>query len=156
STAAHQIAELDSNNTTLFWSPDSRYIGFFASGKLKKIDASGGPAQSLCDIAPGPLLATWNPEGVIVFGSNRGLYRVSASGGEPVQITTVDLSQQETAHLLPYFLPDGRHYLYLAWSNEPSHRAIYVGSLDSSVRKRLMPAASMAVYAEPGYLLFHR
>src|SRR5213593_2386928 len=97
-----------------FWSPDSHFIGFFAGGKLKKIDVSGGPPQTLCDTSTGGG-ASWNREGVIIFTpdiSNR-LYRVSASGGVPTPVTTLDESHQETSHKFPQFLPDGKHFLYL-------------------------------------------
>jgi len=99
---------------------------------------------------------TWNDEGVIVF-SNRGrLHRVSAAGGAPVVISDLDESLEETVHNWPHFLPDGRHYLYLAWSNRPEHRAIYVGELDAPGRQRLAASESMAVFSMPGYLLFQR
>jgi serine/threonine protein kinase len=161
STTAQQVAETDgsTNNTTLFWSPDSRQIAFLSGLKLKKINISGGTPQNVCDIAGGGggvLNATWNADGVIVFGSNRGLYRVSAAGGEPVQITSIDSSRHETSHQSPYFLPDGKHYLYAVWANERSQQAIHIGSLDSHEHKLLLGVPSMPLYAEPGYLLFHR
>ena len=144
-----------------FWSPDSRYIGFAGAGdKLKKVGVSGGPPQNLCDV---PNIAnafgsgTWNSDGVIIFAtsSQNRLYRVSAAGGVPAPLSTLDKARQETTHLWPYFLPDGRHFLYLAWSAQTENRAIVVGSLDSDVTTRLMPAESMPAYA-PGFLLFHR
>ena len=115
-----------------FWSPDSRFIGFFAQGKLKKIDASGGSPQTLCD-APAGNGGTWNREGVIVFAPNREgvLARVSAAGGIPAAVTALDRRRQETAHLWPQFLPDGRHFLYLALSGQRENRGLYVGSLGS-------------------------
>ena len=137
-----------------FWSPDSRFIGFFANGELKKIDLSGGPAVSLADARSGGG-GTWNREGTIVFAPSRrgSLYRVSASGGEATPITTLDESRQETSHQRPYFLPDGRHFLYSAETEETE--AIYLGSLHSEERKFLVNS-SRAVYAPPGYLLFLR
>ena len=138
-----------------FWSPDSRFIGFFANGELKKIDLSGGPAVSLAD-APFGGGGTWNREGTIVFApSRRGpLYRVSASGGGATPITTLDQSRQEVAHYSPYFLPDGRHFLYAAATEETT--ATYLGSLDSKERKFLVSDAPSVAYAPPGYLLFVR
>jgi eukaryotic-like serine/threonine-protein kinase len=138
-----------------FWSPDSRSIGFFVGGRLKKVDVSGGPPQTICD-AGSTWGGTWNSDGIIVFSSNNLLYRVSASGGVPTPITSLDQSQGETGHYAPYFLPDGRHYLYLVWSADASNSALYVGLLDSMERVRLMAAESMAAYAEPGYILFQR
>jgi eukaryotic-like serine/threonine-protein kinase len=157
STTAQQLAPIEGTNTTLFWSPDSRHVAFFAGGRLKKIDVAGGPPQNVCDVPTGgPLQGTWNADGVIIFGSTNGLYRVSAAGGEPTKITSIDQSLGEVGHRLPYFLPDGHHYLYLAGSNDTTKNFIYVGSLDSQERKRLLMVNSMPVYAEPGYLLFNR
>jgi serine/threonine protein kinase len=145
-----------------FWSPDSRYIGFgaYPDSKLKKIDAAGGPPQTLCDFPSLFNGGTWNSKDVILFSQEKGnqslIYRVSAEGGMPAQISTLDNTRQEQSHVWPYFLPDGRHYLYLAWSKEARNRAVYIGSLDSDEKKLLMPAESMAVYAPPGFLLFQR
>ena len=144
--------------TAPFWSPDSRYIGFAAGGTLKKVDVLGGAPQNLCP-APAPFTGgTWNKEGVIVFGSANPivLRRVSEVGGEPAVITALDPSRSELGLGYPYFLPDGQHYLYSALSGTPSNNAIYAGSLDSKERTQLLSARSLAVYAEPGYLLFQR
>ena len=138
-----------------FWSADSRSIGFFAGGKLKKIDLTGGPPQTLCNAINGRG-GTWNREGVIVFAptTTDPLYRVSASGGEPTPVTTLDRSRQESDHRWPYFLPDGRHFLYSA---QGGHSGIYIGSLDTKENNRqLSDANSDAAYAPPGYLLFLR
>jgi Tol biopolymer transport system component len=134
-----------------FWSPDSRFVGFFADGKLKKIDVTGGPAQTLSN-APSGEGGTWNRDGIILFGSAGGIFRVSAVGGQPTSATTLPASQQETSHRWPDFLPDGRHFLYLA---QPSN-TIYIGSLDSAETKSLLHADSKALYSAPGYLLFVR
>jgi Tol biopolymer transport system component len=139
-----------------FWSPDGRSIGFFADGKLRRIEASGGPAQSLCD-APNGRGGTWNEEGVIVFApDNAGpLFRVSASGGKPVPVTQVDGAQSTTTHRWPQFLPDGRHFLFLAWtpSRASDGDGVSVGSLDSKTPSLLVRDISNAVYAPPGFLL---
>src|SRR5262249_32192471 len=103
STTAQQMAALDGTNTTLFWSPDTPHLGFFSGTRLKKIDVAGGPAQNVCDVPGGTLQATWNADGIIIFGSTSGLYRVSAAGGEAVKITSLDATSQEVVHLLPYF-----------------------------------------------------
>ena len=141
--------------TQPFWSPDSRFIGFVAGSTLKKVDVSGGLPQTICNLINFSG-RNWNSEGTIVVASGSTLYRVPASGGEPIAITVLSKAEQETGHLWPYFLPDGRHFLYLAWSIQPSNRAIYVGSLDTMERKRLLAVESMAAYAQPGHLLFHR
>jgi eukaryotic-like serine/threonine-protein kinase len=141
-----------------FWSPDSRFVGFFAGGsKLKKIEFTGGPTQTLADVQ-GSLGGTWNRDGIIVFARGLGdrLYRVSASGGTPTPVTTLDESHKETAHQWPYFLPDGRHFLYLARSAQRENTGIYVGALDSKEQKLLVNADSSPVYAPPGFLLFVR
>ena len=138
-----------------FWSPDSRSIGFFAQGKLKKIDVSGGPPQTLCD-APSGNGGAWSRDGVIVFAPNReaALTRVSATGGPPASVTELDRQRKETAHYWPQFLPDGRHFLYLALSGQRENRGIYVRSLDSGEARHILRTDARAAYTPPGYLLF--
>jgi len=143
-----------------FWSPDSRFIGFFAGGKLKKIEASGGPPLTLCD-APLGRGGTWNREGVILFAPtvNTPLHRVSASGGAATPVTTIDLSKNETTHRWPYLLPDGRHFLFVAGTpyapKENPTNAIVVGSLDSKESRLLFYTHANAIYAA-GHILFLR
>jgi len=142
-----------------FWSPDSRTLAFFADGKLKKLE-SGGPVQIICDASSGRG-GTWNRDGVIVFTSyadpGRGLYRVSSSGGIPAQISTPDPKRNEQSHRWPQFLPDGKHYLYMAANfGQKGVDAIFVGSLDSNEKRFVVEATANAAYAEPGYLLFYR
>lgn len=140
-----------------FWSPDSRFIGFFSKGKLRKIEFTGGPAQMLCD-APDARGGTWNADGVIVFAPKGAdvLYRVSEGGGTPVPVTTRDAARKEISHYHPRFLPDGRHFIYLVNSPQQETAGIYVGSLDKQEPKRLVGADSSAEYAAPGFLLFLR
>jgi Tol biopolymer transport system component len=139
-----------------FWSPDSRTLGFFSGGKLKKIDVSGGPPITLCD-APDNRGGTWNRDGLILFAPRNTsvLQKVSASGGEPTPVTV--LAQGELGHIRPSFLPDGRHFLYSTIAPRPGLGGpIYLGSLDSAERKELFNANSAnAVYTQ-GYLLFLR
>jgi serine/threonine protein kinase len=139
-----------------FWSPDSRFVGFFAQGKLKRVEASGGPAQILCDAANGG--GSWNSQGDIVFASGFGgpILRVAASGGMPTPVTTLDQAQQETGHGWPYFLPDGRHFLYLALSGQRERWSVKVGSLDSMESTHVLNADSAPAYSSSGYLLFVR
>lgn len=142
-----------------FWSPDSRYIGFFASGKLKKIEASGGPALTVCD-APQGRGGTWNAAGVIVFApaSDAGLSRVAAAGGTPARITSLDSSRQEVNHRWPWFLPDGNRFLYVDQTSnagQAENDAIYASSLDFSVHKLVLHAASNMAFVS-GRLLFIR
>jgi eukaryotic-like serine/threonine-protein kinase len=141
-----------------FWSPDGKFIGFFADGKLKKVDVSGGQIQVLCD-APNGRGGTWNRDGVIVFTPDSlgvGLFRVSSSGGSPVEITKLDTSRFEESHRWPVFLPDGKHFLYLAanFSGQLENNAIFLNSLESKERRLLVSASANAAYAEPGYLLY--
>jgi eukaryotic-like serine/threonine-protein kinase len=128
-----------------FWSPDSRFIGFYADGQLKKIEVSGGLAQSLCDAANGRGGA-WNRDGVILWsgtnqferGGGSALFRISAGGGEVTRVTTRDLEREENSHLLPAFLPDGRHFLYSIRSGQKETLGVYLGSLDGAVKRRLL------------------
>jgi serine/threonine protein kinase/Tol biopolymer transport system component len=156
SLAAHPLVGTD-NASDPFWSPDSRFIGFFAGGKLKKVEATGGPPSTLCN-APDGRGGAWNRDDVIIFAPyySSGLSRVSASGGEPSPVTTLNSSRQEDSHRFPQFLPDGRHFLYFARSTQPENSAIYVGALDQPQAKRIISANTNVAYAPPGYLLFPR
>ena len=142
-----------------FWSPDSRFIGFFSGGKLKKIDASGGPPQTLCDAASGRG-GTWGSDGTILFtpGTSEPIYRVPSTGGTPVVVTERDTDKEEDSHRHPFFLPDGRHFVFLVESEgENQGFAIHVGSLDSPGSKRIVESDSSARYdAASGSLLFQR
>jgi len=144
-----------------FWSPDSRSIGFFSQGKLKKIDlsSSGGTAQVVCDASHGRGGA-WNQEGIILFSPDffTGLSRVSSAGGTPIEVTKTDAGRLESSHRWPVFLPDGRHFLYLAgnFSGHFESNQIFMGSLDSGEKRPIVSASSNAAYAEPGYLLYLR
>ena len=137
-----------------FWSADDRSIGFFAGGKLRTIDAVGGPVVTICD-APGPRGGTWNQNGIILFATTwSGIYRVPSSGGTPAEVTKPDPSHGETTHRWPYFLPDGQHFLYFAGASAEA-LSIHIAALDSSDTKVLFPASSNAAYL-PGYLLYIR
>ena len=142
-----------------FWSPDSRFLGFFADGKLKKIDAAGGPPITLCE-APMGRGGTWNLDGVIIFAPNNtgALHRVSASGGASSEVTKLDEARGELSHRWPCFLPDGRHFLYLGRGSilsEGETAAICVASLDSQGSKLLLRANSNTAYTQ-GHLLYLR
>jgi Tol biopolymer transport system component len=146
-----------------FWSPNSNTIGFFAGGTLKKIDIAGGSPVVLCETPKPSILAaggSWNRDDVILFAqATAPIYRVSALGGTPVPATTLDERAGETQHWAPFFLPDGRHFLYFAAGSksggpdEPN--GVYAASLDSSARKLLFPGGSNAKYAA-GQLIFPR
>jgi serine/threonine protein kinase len=138
-----------------FWSPDSRYIAFCAGGILKRIDISGGLPRDICE-ALAMMGGTWNSDGIIVFNDWPILKRVSAEGGEPSAITALDQAVGEFTHMFPSFLPDGHHFLYFIRFDSTQKNGIYLGSIDSNEKTRLITANSMAIYAEPGYLLYQR
>ena len=141
----------------LFWSPDSKVIGYFSGqAKLMKVAAAGGTPETICDIK-GPRGGTWNRDGVILFAplSEGPIYRVSANGGEAVPVT--DLDSTETAHRFPCFLPDGEQFVFSALPPHQGKYTIYFASLDGKERKAVTQSAgSGVVYAEPGYLIYQR
>ena len=140
-----------------FWSPDSRFLGFMADGKLKKIDVTGGPPQKICD-APTGADGTWSPNGVILF-DGRGsdpIYRVAAAGGTPVIAVKPETARNEALVGWPEFLSDGRHFMYLAMNQKPEDTAYRVGALDSADTQPLASAQTQLAYAPPDRLLFVR
>jgi eukaryotic-like serine/threonine-protein kinase len=143
-----------------FWSADGRSLAFFADGKLKKMEISGGPVQTLCE-APTGRGGAWNKDGVIIFTPSGqlgvGLYQIPASGGTPKQISFPDRSLGEDSHRWPVFLSDGTHYLYLAMnlSGRKDLSTIYVGSLNSNEKRLVTTARANAAYAS-GFLLYYR
>jgi Tol biopolymer transport system component len=136
--------------TQPFWSPDSKFIAFAAASKLKKIGISGGPPQTICDISA-QVSGSWNRDDVIIFGTTGGLMRVPASGGVPSAITVLDDSRKENRHILPVFLPDGRHFLYLRISNALENSGIYIGSLDATPAQQ-SPKLLVATSFGPAYI----
>ena len=148
-----------------FWSADSRFIAYPSQGKLKKIEAAGGPAQSVTDLPGSWGAGAWNQDDVIVFGSPRGLFRVPASGGAPEQITALDPARQERAHSRPSFLPDGQHFVYLRASTDRDKSGIYVGSVNAKPEKQSSksllasnwgPVYAPSAHPGTGYLLLLR
>jgi eukaryotic-like serine/threonine-protein kinase len=139
-----------------FWSPDSQSVGFFAGGKLKTINVRGGPPQTLAD-APFPLGGAWSRDGVILFGRAIGspLFRVSAGGGATTQATSLEQTNGIASHGAPFFLPDGRHFFFVALTG-PVTGDVYVGALDSHDVKLLLRSNSAAVYSPSGHVLFLR
>ncbi|MGE5277929.1 MAG: protein kinase domain-containing protein, partial [Acidobacteriota bacterium] len=141
-----------------FWSPDGRFIGFFADKKMKRIESSGGSAIALYDVDG--LGGAWAPSGDILFTEPSGpIYRLPASGGKAVPVTKLDSARGETGHRHPFFLPDGKHFLFLALNlagqrSDPANR-VWVGSLDGGAAKPLIATNFNAQYAD-GYLLFIR
>jgi Tol biopolymer transport system component len=159
--SAHELAGTE-GAAFPFWSPDSRSIGYFAAGKLKRVEVSGGPPVVLCAVTEGKG-GTWNARGVILFNSfNDGpILRVSASGGEPVAVTALDTSRAENSHRWPQFLPDGRRFLYFVRSDNSQVSGVYVSTLDRPHDKVRLLGANSAWYAPGkqagiGYLLWER
>jgi Tol biopolymer transport system component len=142
-----------------FWSPDSRSIAFFADRKLYRVDIAGGRPQALAPAA-NPYGGSWSPDGTILFAPTTvsPLFRVPASGGKPVAAT--QLQSRQTNHRGPFFLPDGRRFLFYvtaarrADSDEPDESGVYLGSLDGGTPKRLTASDSAAVYVPPDRIMF--
>jgi eukaryotic-like serine/threonine-protein kinase len=144
----------------LFWSPDSRSIGYAADDRIYRVGADGGAPQMLCEM-PNFSSAAWTRSGSILMttvGATMGgrLFTVSEQGGPPVEVTLAGAEGVAKYASWPFLLPDGRHFLYLGWAFNPDVRALYVGSLDGGAPVRLMQMESMAVYVDPGFLLFVR
>jgi serine/threonine protein kinase len=138
-----------------FWSPDGLSVGFFTENRLKRVSIAGGDAATICEARFGGG-GTWNRDGMIVFapGIDTGLFRVAAAGGTPVPVTMLDPAQEDSGHVAPLFLPDGRHFVFGIIGGDSA--GTYVASLDSSERKRLSTAASMHGFSSPDLLFFIR
>ena len=143
-----------------FWSPDSRWIAFFADDKLKKVGLTGSPPEIVCN-APRGRPGAWNDEDVILFSPDTisGIHRVPASGGDPQTVTALDKGRGETTHRWASFLPGGRHFLYLAGVHDlrtdAAANALFVGDLESDLKIQLIGLRSPAVY-DSGHLLYAR
>ena len=137
----------------MFWSPDSQSVAFAAQGELKRIDVRGGAPRTVCNLPNGSIGGSWNANGVIVVGQAAGgLLRCSAAGGPVSEVTRLDATKGENLHLLPSFLPDGRHFLYLSVSRmAPEKSGVYLGSLDAEPSAprpdRLLATGFGAAYA---------
>jgi Tol biopolymer transport system component len=161
----------DVDTAGIFWSPDSRWLGFASRGVNLKADlVAGGKPVRIFD--GGQIGADWNADGTIVFGTNPGrdrggsIFKVAAAGGDPVPLTTVDVARGEYAHHHPTFLPDGRHFLYLRAARPEDRSGIYLGSIDTAPDRqsteRLLATAIGPVFFAPsnddgsGFLFFLR
>jgi DNA-binding winged helix-turn-helix (wHTH) protein/Tol biopolymer transport system component len=137
-----------------FWSPDSRSLGFFADGRLKRIALDGSVAQSIAAL-PRFSAGSWGANDVILFTIPRsGLLSLASSGGDVTPVTTLDPTAREVAHELPQFLPDGQHFLYYIESVDADRTGTYLGRLGTDEKTRVCEGP--AIYAEPGYLLIVR
>ena len=147
-----------SGATFPFWSPDSHGLGFFAGSKLKTIDINSSSAQVIAD-APFGRGGDWGPDGVIIFSpqTQGPLMRVNSNGGNPADATKIDVTRH-TSHRWPFFLPDGKHFLYLAIHHDPSkaeNDTLYYASLDGREDRPLFRSRSNAIYSD-GFLVFAR
>jgi len=144
-----------------FWFPDSRSLAFAVQNQLKKIDISGGPAQTLCTVSEGTVgSGSWSREGIIIFGNRPegAILKVSQAGGVPTAVTAVDRSRGEVFHTAPLFLPDGKHFIYFQRGG-PTVAGIYAGSLDSKPaeqRRDRILANDFAALQADRYLFFMR
>ncbi len=137
-----------------FWSPDNRFLAFFADEKLKKIDMRGSPPQTLCDADHG-YGGSWSQDGTILFASgSHPLRRVSAAGGTPGNALQIDSSRGETDHNSPQFLPDGHRFLYFSRHADPDKSEIRAGSLDSGETTPVLTVQSRASFVPPSHLVF--
>ena len=138
----------------VFWSPDGGSIGFFAAGKLKTMELTTGRLEIICD-APAAFGGTWGKDDTILFSPDERspIYKVSARGGTATQVTTLESSRQDQAHRWPQFLPDGRHFTYMPWTDGRTNRAIQLASLDGRPSRTLFEAQSAVVVAGD-YLLY--
>ena len=137
-----------------FWSPDGRSIGFFADGKLKRIDIAGGSPQVLAETGAGRG-GTWNADNIILFcgtAADRVIRRIAATGGPATALTTLDNALNERGHYWPWFLPDGRHFLYATRALEGG--SVYLASLDApDKRKLVVKDGAQAIFAQ-SHLLY--
>jgi len=140
-----------------FWSPDGRYVAFAAGGKLKKIDVSGGPPQTLADVPTGSD-GSWSPDGVILLDGrgNDPILRIPAAGGVPKPEVAPDPAKNLVSVGWPEFLPDGKHFLYVSGPTRPEDSQLVVRNLESKVEKVLLKTASRVQYAPPGFLVYVR
>jgi serine/threonine protein kinase len=138
----------------VFWSPDSKSIGFFSHQTLRRMDLESGAVQTLAD-APTPRFGTWNRDGTILFApsGNGPLYRIPAAGGRAEQVT--EQRPPEASHRFPQFLADGRHFLFFV-TGPPEVKGEYLGSLDSKEHHRLFTADGPATLAPPNHILLVR
>ncbi len=168
-----ELRDLTHWEGTPIWSPDSRFLAYPFENKIRKIEVTGGPSETVADYKGVWGAGAWSKDDVIVFGAipdahtavPGGLFRVPASGGAPVQITAYDPARKEQSHFGPSFLPDGRHFVYIRASTDPERSAIYLGSVDAKPERQSSKPLVFSHYspwyapsADPnaGFLLFIR
>lgn len=150
----HLLTKVQGDNVRPFWSPDSKQIAFFEANQLKKVSIAGGLAQLICEATGAD--GSWGSQGVIIFDgtASDSIRQVSASGGVPTAATIIDRERHETSSAWPYFLPDGEHFLYLAFIDSTSDkRTLKVGSIHDLESHEIATVNSLAQYSN-GYLLY--
>ena len=141
----------------LFWAPDSDQLAFTTARELKTLRVSEGTVQPLCDSCQPAGGGTWSRNGMIVFTTLEGsLLSITAAGGEPQKVTSVDRSGGEIIHVHPYFLPDGVRFLYVRRNKDVTRSGLFIGQIGSEEPRLLLQGDLPAMYASPGYLLFLR
>jgi Tol biopolymer transport system component len=153
--AESQLLQGTENPGTVVWSPDSRLVAFGSGSKLKKIDVSGGPPETISDLSQEVIGGSWNRDGVIIFGGHDGIRRVSETGGGAS--TVIQAASVRGSLSYPTFLPDGKHFVYYRNAAGPNAGEVWLGSLDagagSQVPRQLLRADFSPVYApssDPG------
>jgi DNA-binding winged helix-turn-helix (wHTH) protein/Tol biopolymer transport system component len=142
--------------TDAFWSPDSRFLGIFADGQLKRVSLESGSTRVLTSTQRfSPLGGSWGQSDLILYADKGKIFSVSASGGTPSLAAEPDLANDQGELRWPYFLPDGRHFLFFVSSENSDRAGIYLGTIGSRRTTRLL-AASRAIFAPPDYLLYLR
>jgi Tol biopolymer transport system component len=137
-----------------FWAPDSLSVGFFANRKLRRIRTAGGPSEIICT-AEDFRGASWNRNGEILFVPGPGqagvVHLVNENGGTAKPITSFDPGRQEEAHYRPWFLPDGRRFLFWVRSTNPANTGIYISSIDKPADRTWMVAATSGAILQPAH-----
>jgi serine/threonine protein kinase len=140
-----------------FWSPDDKYVGYFANRKLMKISISGGGPQQLASVST-PRGGSWSSKGVIIFSPQSGgpLWRINADGTGLVQLTDKMFAKDEASHRWPQFLPDGNHFIFYGgnFAKIGNRNGIWISSLDGEPKRFLQATYSNAAYVDPGKLLY--
>jgi len=162
-TGAQSFVENSVGGEYLFWSPDSRFLGFVQAGRMRKLHVESGTVQVVTSaVKTGFRGGAWSADGKIIYapGSNDGLLLIDADGGETETVTVVDSTMVDGSHRWPCFLPDGQRFVFTLWSNMLEERSeqggIFLGSLDGAPPRRLLRDVSGAVISRAGYLFFHR
>jgi eukaryotic-like serine/threonine-protein kinase len=156
SEATQKVPGSETAQGFLAWSPDGRWLGFVVDKKLKKFDVVGGSVQTIADLGEPVRGFSWS-HGVILLATSTGLVRVPDGGGATTHVTEIDWKLKENAHIVPIFLPDGNHFVYVITASTPETNGIFVGALDGKTSKRrLTPFGSRLAgfaYAPSGYLI---